>query len=304
MDKLAAMRLLVRVVQTESFARGAQAEGVSTATATQRINNYEQALGVKLLHRNTRGVSLTEQGELCYQSALRILGELELLDQTLLAGQLEAAGVVRINCNVGIGRVILLPALARFSQQFPDIKLHLVLMDSRAQFVRDKVDFSIRIDGLEDQDLIMRNLGKTRRVTIASPDYLQKCGAPVTPDDLNRHQLIDFLLPDSSDVLPWMFRDHEARLFNSHMAINDAQARVQMAVQGLGIVQTPAFMCAPLVKAGTLVRLLPAWEVDTPAISMLYPRNRHLSHRVRLAMDFCAELIASELLASNLDYFN
>lgn len=302
MDKLAAMRLLVRVVQTESFARGAQAEGISTATATQRINNYEQVLGVKLLHRNTRGVSLTEQGEICYQSALRILGELEQLDQTLLAGQMDAAGIVRVNCNAGIGRAILLPALASFSQRFPAIKLHLVLSDSRAQFVRDKVDFSIRIDGLEDQDLLMRSLGKTRRITVASPGYLQQFGTPVTPGDLSRHQLIDFLLPDSSQTLPWMFRDHEPELFNGHTAINDAQARVQMAVQGLGIVQTPAFMCASLVKTGALQRVLQEWEVDTPAISILYPRNRHLSHRVKLALDFCAELITRELLASDLNF--
>jgi len=290
---------LVGIVQTESFAKGAQAEGISTATATQRINNYEHLLGVKLLHRNTRGVSLTEQGERCYQAALRVLDDLEQMEQSLKAGQSELAGVVRINCNTGIGRAILLPAIAGFIQQFPDIKLHLALADSRAQFVRDKVDFSIRIDGLEDQDLVMRRLGRARRLTVASPQYLQNHGTPKTPDDLLSHQLIDFLLPDSSQVLPWEFSGQPPTSFHSCNAINDAQARVQLAAQGLGIAQVPAFMCYSLINTGELVRLLPDWEVDGPAVSILYPRNRHQSRRVQIAMDYCSSLIQETLIASN-----
>lgn len=297
MDKLAAMRLLVRIVQTKSFARGAQAEGISTATATQRINNYERELGVKLLNRTTRGVSLTEQGEDCYNASMQILADLEQLEQKMTSTQLDAAGVVRINCNVGIGRSILLPAMADFAQAFPAIKLHLALSDTRAQFVRDKVDFSIRIGGLDDQDLVMRNLGSARRVTVASPDYCKKFGTPLTPADLVNHTLIDFLLPDTAEVLPWEFNNSVAPEITNCFAINDAEARVHMAVQGLGIVQTPGFVCAPFLRAGKLTRILQDFEVDVPAASLLYPRNRHLSRRVKIAMDYCAELVSNNITA-------
>jgi len=162
-------------------------------------------------------------------------------------------------------------------------------------------DGSWRIGGLEDQDLVLRSLGRPRRVTVASPDYLTRMGRPRTPEDLPRHQLVDFLLPHPGERLEWEFEEGGKTTACYPLAIaavSDANARVELAVAGMGIVQTLSFIAAPALRDKKLVRILSKWEALAPAISILYPRDHHLPARTQATMDTFASWISEAIKAS------
>lgn len=203
-----------------------------------------------------------------------------------------------LSANVGIFRGILLPRLASFVNAHPDIRLQILTTDQRADFVQDGIDFAVRLGGLEDQDLIVHKIGAPFRVTVASPDYIRRNGFPRVPDDIRNHRVIDFLLPRTGQTLEWEFANQGEQTeidFSAPIALNDAEARVRLAAEGLAIVQTVCFLAAPQIAEGKLVRLLGDWAMDAPMISILYPRNRYLPTRVRVAMDFAVDAIANAL---------
>jgi LysR family transcriptional regulator, regulator for bpeEF and oprC len=298
MDRLSAMRLFVRIGQLGSFARAGEALGISSATATERIRRLEAELKTKLLNRTTRRVALTDEGERYWKVCQSVLEELEEVERSIGEDRQLRRGRVAISVNVGIFRAILLPRLAAFAKAHPEIRLQVLTTDQRADFVRDGIDFAVRLGGLEDQDLIVRPIGSPTRVTVASPDYIRRNGTPRSPEDIRDHLAIEFLLPRTGRTLEWEFDSAGQRQemqFSGPIALNDAEARVQLAEEGLGVVQTVCFLAAPRISQGRLVRLLSAWETAAPMISILYPRNKYLPARVRTAMDFSANAIASSL---------
>jgi LysR family transcriptional regulator for bpeEF and oprC len=298
MDRLSAMRLFVRIGQLNSFARAAESLGISSAAATERIRRLEAEVNAKLLNRTTRRVALTEEGERYWKVCQSVLDELEEVERSIGEVRRERRGRVTISVNVGIFRAILLPRLASFVEAHPEIRLQIITTDQRADFVREGVDFAIRMGGLEDQDLMLRAIGAPMRVTVAAPDYIRQHGRPQTPNDIHHHRAIDFLLPRAGRVLDWEFAsggDVAEVQFGGPVALNDAEARVRLAEDGLGVVQTVCFLAAPQIASGRLERLLREWETEAPTISLLYPRSKYLPARVRAAMDFCAEAISTTL---------
>ena len=287
-DQLAAMRLFVRIVELGSFGRAARALKMSSSNATERVARLEEALGLRLLARTTRAVAPTEAGTRYYQVCRRILGELDEIESSLTGSQSALAGPVRVSANVSIARSILIPRLPQWFEHHPQIHVELVMSDQRSDFVRDGIDFAVRIGGLEDQDLVMRPLGRPRRVTVASPAYLRQKGRPKRPEDLSKHCLIDFLLPQPGTRLEWEFKKNGKRLelFPPAVAsISDSEARLQLAIAGMGIVQSLSFLAAPALREGKLERVLTSWEMPAPEVSILYPRDRHLPARTRATMD-------------------
>ncbi|MBI0331086.1 LysR family transcriptional regulator [Burkholderia plantarii] len=297
-DQLAAMRLYVRIVETGSFGKAARALGMSASNATERIARLEAALGVRLLARTTRALAPTEAGARYFEVCRRVIDELDEVEASLSGSRDALAGRVRVDANVSIARAILVPRLPPWFEQYPGIRLELRMSDQRGDFVRDGIDFAIRIGGLEDQDLVHRPLGRPRRVTVASPDYLARTGRPATPDDLARHRLIDFLLPRPGESLEWEF-DADGQpaehALPSVAGVADADARLQLAVAGAGIVQSLDFIAAPELRAGRLERLLTRWETPAPEIAILYPRDRHMPARTLATMDAFAAWIRTAL---------
>ncbi|PCE24120.1 hypothetical protein BWP39_31025 [Paraburkholderia acidicola] len=287
-DQLAAMRLFVRIVEMGSFGKAARSMSMSSSNATERMARLEEILGVRLLARTTRAVAPTEAGTRYYEVCRRVLGELDDIETSLVGSQEMLAGRVRVSANVSIARSILVPRLPAWFEQHPGIHVELVMNDQRSDFVHEGIDFAVRIGGLEDQDLVLRPLGRPRRVTVASPAYLRKMGTPKSPDDLAKHHLIDFLLPQRGARLEWEFdRDGKRQeLFPRSVAsIGDAEARLQLAIAGMGIVQSLSFIAAPALREGTLKRILTSWETPAPEVSILYPRDRHLPTRTQATMD-------------------
>lgn len=301
MDRLSAIRLFVRITQCGTFAQAADSMGISSATATEKIGRLEAELGAKLLNRTTRRVSLTPEGERYLAVCRSVIDDLDAVERSIAGDAKLRRGPVTISVNVGVFRSILLPGVAAFADAHPEIRLQILTSDSRADFVSDGVDFAVRVGGLEDQDLVVRRIGEPRRVTVASPSYLERHGAPQTPDELADHRLLDFLLLKGGRTLAWDFADAAGprqTSFNGPLAVNDAEARVRFAEDGAGIAQTMCFLAARGIKEGRLVRLLHRWEIPAPPISILYPRNRHMPARVKATMDFAARTIGAELKAA------
>lgn len=300
-DQLAAMRLFVRIVETGSFGKAARSMGMSSPNATERMAKLEAALGIRLLARTTRAVAPTIAGERYFEACRRMLDELDEVEASLSDAREALAGRVRVSANRGIARSILIPRLPEWFERYPGIDLELIMSDRRSDFVRDGIDFAVRIGGLEDQDLVQRPLGQPRRVTVASPDYLKRMGRPRTPKDLSHHRLVDFLLSYPGERLEWEFAEggkakacHPAAV----AAIDDANARVDLAIAGMGIVQTLSFIAAPALRDKKLERILSRWEVPAPAVSILYPRDRHLPARTQAVMDAFGGWIEDAIKAS------
>jgi LysR family transcriptional regulator, regulator for bpeEF and oprC len=288
LDQLAAMRLFVRIVEVGSFGKAARSLNMSSSNATDRMARLEEVLGLRLLARTTRAVAPTEAGTRYYEVCRRILGELDEVESSLTGSQEAFAGRVRVSANISIARSILIARLPQWIEQHPQIHVELVMSDHRSDFVRDGIDFAIRIGGLESQDLVMRPLGRPRRVTLASPEYLQQMGKPKRPEDLSKHRLIDFLLPQPGARLEWEFERNGKRieLFPAAvLSVGDSDARLQLAIAGMGIVQSLSCLAAPALREGKLVRVLTSWETLAPEVSILYRRDRHLPARTQVTMN-------------------
>ena len=294
MDRIDTLELFVRIAETQSFWRAAESCELSRASATERIAGLERQLGVRLLNRSRRSVSLTPEGTEFLDVCRRILGELDGIAQSFAKRAEQPSGQLRVSLNMAVGRCIILPRLAEFVSAHPDIRLEIVLADSRAEFVVDKIDIAIRIGGLEDQDLVVRKLGQTRRVTVASPAYLAQHGRPSSPDQIREHRTIDFLLPRINQRLEWDFETNEGKRelhFSGRLAFNDGIARVEAAATGLGIAQTLEFIARPYISSGKLVRIFPELETLAPPISVLYAPTNRLPARSRSFIDFAAAVV-------------
>ena len=297
-DQLAAMRLFVRIVETGSFAKAARALGMSSSNATERMAKLEEALGVKLLARTTRAVAPTFAGARYFETCRRLLAELDDVEASLADARGTLAGRVRVSANTAVARTILVPRLPAWAERHPHIDVELIMSDRRGDFVRDGLDFAVRIGGLEDQDLVFRPLGRPRRITVAAPGYLARMGRPQTPGDLSGHRLIDFLLADPDERLEWEF-EQDGRTTAWHpraaTAVGDAHARLDLAIAGMGIAQTLCFLAAAPLRDHRLERVLPQWETAAPEVAILYPRDRHLPARTRATMDAFAAWITEAL---------
>lgn len=295
------MRLFVRIVETGSFGKAAQSMSMSSSNATERIAKLEETLGIKLLARTTRAVAPTPAGSRYFEACRRMLTELDEVEASLSESRDALEGRVRISANSSVARAILIPRLPEWIEQHPKIHVELIMSDRRSDFVRDGIDFAVRIGGLEDQDLVLRPLGRPRRINVASPDYLSRIGRPRVPKDLSRHRLIDFLLPRPGDRLEWEFDEGgETSTWTSSAiaAVGDAHARLELAIAGVGIVQTLCFIAAPALRDKRLVRILSRWECDAPEVSILYPRDRNLPARTHATIDAFSIWIKEALQAS------
>lgn len=293
-DQLTSLRLFIRIVETISFSRAASLSGISPSNATARIARLEEHVGTKLLGRTTRAVATTEAGMRYYRTCKRLLQELDDVEDDLKGAQTVMRGKVRISINVSLARSVILPRLPEFMRQYPDIHPEIILTDQRSDFVREEIDFAIRIGGLEDQDLRKRSLGFPYRINVASPDYLQQNGVPQTVGELKQHRLIDFLLPVPGERLGWEFEQGgtlNPLCPDPVAAISDAEGRVQLAIAGVGIVQSLNFIVATALKEKKLIRILPHLETRAPEVALLWPRNSHLPARTETTMHIFSEWV-------------
>jgi DNA-binding transcriptional LysR family regulator len=296
MDKFDSMRLLIRVVERQSFSAAASDLGIPRSTATTAIKQFEERIGVRLLQRTTRHVTPTLEGEIYYQRAKAILAEVEDAEAAL-AGD-EVRGILRIEVHGPMARTFILPKLPAFLARHPALTLYIGEGDRFVDVVREGYDCVIRGGEIADSDLIVRRLGVAQERTFASPDYLARRGIPRTLDDLQGHEMIGFASSRTGQVLPLEFMVAGALrtvTLPHRITVTSTDSYAALARLGFGLIQAPRYRYEEDLASGRLAEVLPDTPPSPMPISVLYPRSRQLSPRVRVFIDWLVEIIAPEL---------
>lgn len=295
MDRFQAMKVYMAVVDARSFSRAADNLALPRATVTTTIQSLENLLQVRLLNRTTRSVSLTPDGAAYYERCARLLSELDEMEASFRDVAQRPQGRLRIDVPTVIGRLILIPKLYEFRQLYPDVELVIGMSDRPVDLVQEAVDCVIRGGELLDSSLVARRIGSISFVTCGAPAYLQAHGTPEHIEDLQQHQAVRYFAARTGRIVDWDFVvDGQVRHVKvpGSIAVNDADAYMDLALQGFGLVQAARFMALPYLERGALVEVLPQWRPETLPVSVLYPQNRHLSPKVRAFSDWAAQLFA------------
>jgi DNA-binding transcriptional LysR family regulator len=291
MDHLDGLRLFARVVERRSFTEAAADLGLSRSTATEAIRRLEARLGARLLERTTRVVAPTLDGMQFYERCVAILADIEDAEATLRAG--EPQGLLRIDAPGLLTRTYLLPGLPAFLERHPKIDVQFGQSDRLVDLVREGVDCAIRVGEPADSSLAMRRLGSIAEVTVASPGYLARCGAPRSVDDLDRHQMVGFISSRTGEVMPLEFvvdgATREVRL-PARASSNNSDTNADLARRGFGLVQAPRYRFARELTTGALVEVLPDCPPSPTALSAVFPQTRQVAPRLRVFLDWVAEI--------------
>jgi DNA-binding transcriptional LysR family regulator len=288
MDRLRAFEVFVTVVNRGSFARAADALDTSPANVTRYVSELEAHLGTRLLNRTSRKLSLTEGGETLYSRCRTILEDVAETEGLLSRTSIEPRGRLRINAPVSFGVLHLAPLWPRFMQRYPDVELDIALIDRVVDIVDEGFDLAIRISRAGTVDHAARKLATSRNVLCASPDYLNQWGCPVIPEDLLRHPCIGYTYAATGDE--WQLTDSNGRAHpvrvNCRMHTNNGDTARAAALAGHGVIWQPTFLIGDDLRAGRLVRVLPEYRLPDIDVLALYPSRRHVSAKVRAAIDF------------------
>jgi DNA-binding transcriptional LysR family regulator len=300
MDQLTAMRAFVRVVEAGTFTRAAHSLEIPKPTITKLIQSLETHLRTKLLNRTTRRVTVTPDGAAYYERVVALLADLDELDGSMTLSQASPKGRLRVDVGASFALLVIIPALPDFHTKYPDIQLDLGVTDRPVDLISENVDCVVRAGELTDQSLVARRIAELPFITCAAPSYLARHGEPRTPSDLERdHHVVNFFHPRTGGAFSFHFvlGGEEIEVKGRHMvAVNDGNAYVAAALSGLGVIQVPLFMVHEHLKTGALRQVLPEWTTDAMPVHVVFAPNRHLSTRLRVFVDWIAELFASHPL--------
>lgn len=291
MSQLEGIDSFVRTVEAGSFAAAARRLGVTPSAVSRQVARLEDELGVPLLARTTRSLSLTHDGRAFHARCLRVLEELTEARDALARVRKQPAGVLRVDAPVALGRQVFAPRLPDFLERYPDVDVELTLRDQLVDPFVEGSDILVRIGALRDSSLIARRLGESRLVMCGAPAYLRKRGTPTSPADLARHECLSYLRPDGRQT--WRLRSGEQLLEIvplGNLRVNDADVLAAHAVAGRGLVVVFDFLVADAIARGALVGVLESYAPPPWPIHALYPKNRHLVPKVGAFLDFLAEI--------------
>lgn len=296
MDQLLAMRVFVRIAEAGTFARAADSLNIPRATVTKLVQNLETHLGIKLLQRTTRRVTVTPEGAAYYERAMHLIAELEDMDALVANTRAAPKGRLRVDIGSSLANLILIPALPDFRARYPDIQLDLGVSDRPVDLVSDGVDCVIRGGAMLDSSLVARRIAELDYVTCASPGYIAVHGTPRHPSELERgHILIHYFSSLTGRPFPLHFQrgdEHLDVIGHAAISVNESTAHMTSLLTGLGISQTFAFMAQPYIDRGALVPVLTEWKRSRHPLQVVYPSNRHLNARLRVFVDWVAEVFA------------
>jgi DNA-binding transcriptional LysR family regulator len=296
MDQLQSIRAFARVVEAGSFTKAADTLGMPNASLTKAIQQLEAHLRVKLLLRTTRRVSVTPEGAQYYEQTQRLLKELEDVDASFSAAQSRPRGHLRIDMGSSTANLVVLPALPDFLERYPDIRVDLGVSDKHVNLIGDNVDCVIRGGELTDLSLVGRQIGSASWVTCATPDYLRMHGTPKHPSELEQgHMLAHYLSTRTGRAMPLNFERRGEKLSihgTRSVGVNESNAHVAAGLAGLGVIQTFTYAAAPHLASGALVPVLEKWQPARYPFYVVFPSNRYVSNRLRVFIDWAAELFA------------
>jgi len=297
MDRLKAMQTFVRIVEAGSFSRAAESLGLPRASLTATMQNLEAYLGTQLLQRTTRSVSLTTDGAQFHTRCVEILAAVADAEARYRGGEGAPQGRLRVELPGALGRNVVMPQLGDFHRRYPGIELSVGLSDRLADLTRDGIDCALRVGALEDSSLIGRQLGSMRFVTCAAPGYLAAHGVPQTLSDLDRHQAVVHYSGRSGRPFDWDFLvdgQPVRRQLGGPVAVNDADAYVCCGLQGLGIIQAASYQVHGHLAGGALVEVLAAFPSMPMPVSLVYPKGRMATPKLRVFAQWLEGLFAAD----------
>lgn len=294
MDKFKQFESFVAVATLGSLSAAARAQGIAPAMMARRINALEARLGIKLLVRSTRRLSLTAEGEQLLADAQRILHELEAAETRVAQGSQHPNGHLRISAPAGFGRKHVAPLIPAFLERYPDVTLTLDLSDRLVDLIEERYDCAIRIGGLSDSDTVGIRLADNRRVIVAAPAYLRKHGTPATPDDLAQHNCLSFGL-QGNQARGWQLQqDGQVRALrvSGNMSCSDGSALHEWTLAGYGLSWRSLWEVRDDLACGRLVSVLDDYAAPANGIFALLPERKHLPQRVKVFVDMLRQAFA------------
>lgn len=288
--RLGSIELFCLTAQHRGFTAAAKAAGLTAAAVSRSVARLEERLGVRLLMRTTRQVRLTEVGQRYYDQCRQALGQLSEAEREASGQQLKPSGLVRMSLPTSYGHFRVLPLLPAFSRKYPDIEVEVHLSNRNVDFTDEGFDLAVRGRVQPDSGLVARKLEDASLLIAATPGYLERQRAPRTADDLARHECIQFVLPSSGQVVPWLLK-REGRIVEWPTSgrlrcAEDILGPVTLARAGAGLVQTYRFLVEDDVREGRLVEVLADHAGASRPFSLMYPGNRHMPLRVRVLIDY------------------
>lgn len=297
LDRLTGLEVFAKVAAAGSLSAAARAMGLSQTMVTKHLSALEARLGVKLFHRTTRRLSITEAGRLYLESSERILADMEAADAAITAERIEPRGLLRVNVPVVFGTRQIAPLLAQFSELYPNVVVELGLNDRLVDLAEEGWDLAIRIGKLRDSSLVARRLAPNRVVVCAAPSYLAAHGTPRTVADLAAHNCLGYTLTQQASANEWLFgKDGEIRVqVKGNLRANNGDALRAATIAGQGLARQPTFIVADDLRAGTLIALkLDLPEVESSAVYAVYLPDRRPPAKVRAFIDFLAARFSPE----------
>jgi DNA-binding transcriptional LysR family regulator len=297
MDRFDAMQAFARVVEAGSFTRAAETLSMSKTTVTQLVQQLEARLRVKLLNRTTRKLSVTADGAAYYERVVRLLADMDDAETSLSSASALPRGHLRVDVPSPLARMILVPALPAFYARYPDIQLDMGVSDRTVDVIGDNVDCVVRGGELTDQSLMARRVGDLQLGVYAAPRYLELAGTPLHPRELEdtHHRIVGFLWSRSGKTFPYAMWLGEERIEvqgRYMLSVDDGNAYLTAGLAGLGILWLPDYMAKAHLAGGELVRLFDGWQLDSMPLYVAFPPNRHVSAKLRVFIDWVAELMA------------
>jgi DNA-binding transcriptional LysR family regulator len=291
-DHASEMAAFVRVVDSNGFSAAAPALGLSPSAVSKLVTRLETRLGVRLLQRTTRALHLTQEGEVFYTAAKRIVGEIDALEDQIAGQSGTPGGLLRVTTSLAFSGHQLAPVLSEFLARYPLVQVELLPTDRVIDMVEEGVDIAIRIGRLADTSFMARKIGEDKRLICAAPSYLARHGTPQRPEDLARHNCL--VSRDRSQLNRWPFK-RDGQVFelevSGRVAVTEGEIQMQLALQGIGIVRLTRLTLARAIREGTLVPLLSEFAAydDAVPIHAVYPHRRHLAPKVPAFVNFLIE---------------
>jgi DNA-binding transcriptional LysR family regulator len=290
-DHASEMAAFVRVVDSNGFSAAAPVLGLSPSAVSKLVTRLETRLGVRLLQRTTRALHLTQEGEVFYAAAKRIVGEIEALENQIVGESGTPSGVLRVTTSLAFATHQLAPVLSEFLARYPLVQFELLPTDRVIDMVEEGIDVALRIGRLADTSFMARKIGEDKRLICAAPSYLARHGTPQRPEDLARHNCI--VSRDHAYLNRWSFKVDDRIVeidVRGRVAVSEGEAQMQLALQGVGIVRLTRLTLAQAIREGSLVPLLGAFSAEEAvAIHAVYPHRRHLAPKVPAFVNFLIE---------------
>ncbi|WP_439860600.1 LysR family transcriptional regulator [Pseudomonas sp. MBLB4136] len=290
MDQLACMRIFVRVVEHGAFVRAADSLNMSRASVTTAVAQLEERLGVRLLNRTTRRLSLSEEGRAYYQDCVRILGDIAEAEDNLSSARALPRGRLRVSVAQSIVPLAFFVNLAQFMANYPDLAVDVIITDRSVNLVEEGIDCALRSGRIpEDADLVARKLTRVRWLVCAAPSYLAGRGVPECIADLSRHDCIQFVSPSTRRGCDWQFEESGKRVAftpRGRLRLTSLDATIAAAVAGLGVAHVPEPLVQDAILSGQLHPFLTEHAVEALPLMLVYPGSRYLPAKVRAFVEF------------------